>query len=87
MADRILTLDSLEMASQIGLGLIQTWEGVLHTSASVFLEEAIATHDQNFKEEDTKFLDLPMEERVLALETLAKAATPEAVGSTESLIT
>lgn len=86
-ADRILTLDSLEMASQIALGLIAKWEGVLHTSASVFLAEAISEHDKDLKEDQVKFLDLPMEERVLALETLAKAATPAAVGSAESLIT
>ena len=66
-ADRILTLDSQDVAIGLAKGTIAKWEAVLHDSSVEIIEELIL--------ENTKFLELELGEKIDQLKTRAQEMT------------
>ncbi len=63
--DRLITLTQQEIAIQKNIGVVQTWEVILHTSIYTFIEQSVI--------EDRKFLDLEFKVMKQKLEDMAKA--------------
>lgn len=81
IADKIITLSSIEIANKILSKTVAPWQDVLHTSLYSFISESV--------ENDPNFFDKPMKEKVKILEDMAKAMLLQispVVDSTQSIL-
>jgi hypothetical protein len=82
-ADRIMSLTNQEIALGLSRGTIQRWEVILHQSALNFILKA--TQEFEPTNDAKTFFDLPIEEQVREIITMAQASQPQVTAPTTNV--